>query len=649
MTKSATGRQPVKNASGPRKGVTPTIRKKSTPTKTKKKRKAKPTKTAKPRKKSISTATAAKQPRAKTKPPDSQAAGKVASAARQSATTITTVANQTANKTTPVARKSATTTNSLRTAAVAGKLQQTQPKKKTIANQTANKTKPVARRSATTTKSLRTAAAAGKLQRTQPKKKTIANQTANKTTPVARQSATSTTSQNRGNGRLSIESNRTASTATGNVLSASNHVRKKSRSTADFPNNLSRRNRQNIATDNGAGGRRIIAPQSVALADIPQRGEMHLSGRPVTRVDERTIIHGSEQNCEGLSWRWLRNGDCTPSRPPSSPHAVMRNPRCSRFVFPSSDTDSYNSDAPLMSTRGPTQGRQVTLRSISLSERRNNGARQATEQRLLHADARFPDQSRSASVVGLACGSAGDRASSRPLERPTTLSTDPSAVVGVRSMQSYCMPSSRQGLDEALLRRTRNVRTPQANCAEVIDVDAVTSETPAADEVVLISDSDSDDVRPFTPTTARRPKRSRRCQGKPPPVAANGETGFDDVAIISHVVRGAGVPLTESSDGKMESEGEDVEGSKGDELSVVATRRGVQALVDLPHMRFQCGKVPFVRGKRKNTCPLCYCFVCDIEATKCESWVRHSAATDKSVSWIRKRHSKREKRSRVKS
>lgn len=627
MTKSATGRKPGKSESGPRKGVTPSIRKKSTSTKAKKKRKSKPTKPAKPRKKSNSSATAAKQPRVKKKSPDSRAAGKVAPAVRRSPTTI----------------------NSLSTAAAAGKQQQAQPKKRTTANQTANKTTPVARRSATTTNSLSTAEAAGKQQQTQPKKRTIANQIVLPRIAVARQSATSTNSQQRGNGRLSIESNRTASTATGNVLSASNHVRKKSRSAADFPNNLSRRNRQNIATDNGAGGRRIIAPQSVALADAPQRGEMHPSGRPVTRADERTIIHGSERNCEGLSWRWLRIRECAPSRPPSSPHAVMRNPRCSRLVFPSSDTDSYDSDAPLMSTRGPTQRRQVTLGNISLSERQNNGVRQATEQRLQHADARFPNRSRSASVVGLACGSAEDRASSRPLERPTTLSADPSAVVRVRSMQSNFMSFSRQGLDEALLRRTRNVRTPQAICAEVIDVDAVSSETPAADEVVLISDSDSDDVRPCTPTTARRPKRSRRCQGKPPPRTGNGETGFDDVAIISHVVRGAGVPLTESSDGKMEPEGEDAGGSEGHELSVVATRRGVQALVDLPHMRFQCGKVPFVRGKKKNTCPLCYCFVCDIEATKCESWVRHSAATDKSVSWIRKRHSKREKRARAKS
>lgn len=188
-----------------------------------------------------------------------------------------------------------------------------------------------------------------------------------------------------------------------------------------------------------------------------------------------------------------------------------------------------------------------------------------------------------------------------------------------------------------------------SNEAEVIDVDALRSGTPAEEEVILISDSEPEASGDRSPAHRQRRSRSQR-PSQPPPVPVDGETGFDDVSIVSHVIRGAGVALTETDGGNNASNSaglsSNIDGDNGDELSVVAAKRGLQALVDLPHMRFQCGNIPFVSGKRRKTCPMCYCFICDIPASKCGKWDSHSSATDKNPQAVKKRRKTREKQAK---
>eukprot|EP00177_Eucheuma_denticulatum_P006455 GFKZ01011762.1.p2 GENE.GFKZ01011762.1~~GFKZ01011762.1.p2 ORF type:complete len:267 (+),score=19.56 GFKZ01011762.1:76-801(+) len=80
------------------------------------------------------------------------------------------------------------------------------------------------------------------------------------------------------------------------------------------------------------------------------------------------------------------------------------------------------------------------------------------------------------------------------------------------------------------------------------------------------------------------------------------------------------------------------------DIACVATKRGVNALADYPHFRFQCAVHGF------NKCPLhislsnsmygcdkCYCYVCDKPTRQCTDWEYHCFATETEF-WKRKRH-----------
>jgi hypothetical protein len=95
--------------------------------------------------------------------------------------------------------------------------------------------------------------------------------------------------------------------------------------------------------------------------------------------------------------------------------------------------------------------------------------------------------------------------------------------------------------------------------------------------------------------------------------------------------------------------------NNSDEIEVVGTVNQVL----LPHMRQHCTEEPFLpytggtgtaaEGRLDNNmkvCRLCYCYVCDVEASKCPDWKRHCSATDTgplSTRWIAERNACREK------
>ena len=90
--------------------------------------------------------------------------------------------------------------------------------------------------------------------------------------------------------------------------------------------------------------------------------------------------------------------------------------------------------------------------------------------------------------------------------------------------------------------------------------------------------------------------------------------------------------------------------SNSDEIEVVGTVNQVL----LPHMRQHCTEepfLPFIGSSRALTeerldnnvkvCSLCYCYVCDVEASKCPTWHHHCSATDSgpmSNRWIAERN-----------
>lgn len=79
------------------------------------------------------------------------------------------------------------------------------------------------------------------------------------------------------------------------------------------------------------------------------------------------------------------------------------------------------------------------------------------------------------------------------------------------------------------------------------------------------------------------------------------------------------------------------------EMCVITSYRGDNALADYPHSRADCVVFPFVRDPKKK-CSNCFCFVCDIVATECVEWSRHCKASYSSSNWQREREKNRETR-----
>jgi hypothetical protein len=92
--------------------------------------------------------------------------------------------------------------------------------------------------------------------------------------------------------------------------------------------------------------------------------------------------------------------------------------------------------------------------------------------------------------------------------------------------------------------------------------------------------------------------------------------------------------------------------SNSDEIEVVGTVNQVL----LPHMRQHCTEEPFLAttggsvtarlANNVKVCSLCYCYVCDVEASKCPAWRQHCSATDsgpRANIWTAERNACRQK------
>lgn len=84
-------------------------------------------------------------------------------------------------------------------------------------------------------------------------------------------------------------------------------------------------------------------------------------------------------------------------------------------------------------------------------------------------------------------------------------------------------------------------------------------------------------------------------------------------------------------------------------VECVGERRGIQALADYPHFRFQCALEPFKRQrapKKEKFCPRCFCYVCDVPASDCHAWGAHFKAVDTVPKWRGEREARLEERRR---
>ena len=61
-----------------------------------------------------------------------------------------------------------------------------------------------------------------------------------------------------------------------------------------------------------------------------------------------------------------------------------------------------------------------------------------------------------------------------------------------------------------------------------------------------------------------------------------------------------------------------------------------------PHARFDCLVCPMASGS-SNTCPTCFCWVCDVPARTCKSWAKHCDC-DGSLEWAALRQKERKAR-----
>jgi hypothetical protein len=89
-------------------------------------------------------------------------------------------------------------------------------------------------------------------------------------------------------------------------------------------------------------------------------------------------------------------------------------------------------------------------------------------------------------------------------------------------------------------------------------------------------------------------------------------------------------------------------------VEVVGTRGGYE----LPHMRQHCTVHPYqvekISADKDNhsspnisTCPLCYCYVCDVPIKDCTEWTEHCDATDAASYWKMKREKHKKEARRI--
>lgn len=136
------------------------------------------------------------------------------------------------------------------------------------------------------------------------------------------------------------------------------------------------------------------------------------------------------------------------------------------------------------------------------------------------------------------------------------------------------------------------------------------------------------------------PKRRRTFFPAPKPDPHPLSDDNEDILIVSHVVRGTQpsdlAKRTPSPPPPPAARKTHKKARVPEAVECVGERKGVQALVDYPHFRFQCVVEPFknMRANRKlRYCERCFCYVCDVPAADCRFWTEHSKAVDSKPVW----------------
>jgi hypothetical protein len=93
--------------------------------------------------------------------------------------------------------------------------------------------------------------------------------------------------------------------------------------------------------------------------------------------------------------------------------------------------------------------------------------------------------------------------------------------------------------------------------------------------------------------------------------------------------------MDDTEDDKMDDDDEDEE-----EVAIVGST-GPNALADFPHSRANCVTYRIDLDPIAH-CPNCYCYVCDIEAAKCDIWQSHCRANHEEVCWRKRRQDYRD-------
>lgn len=169
-------------------------------------------------------------------------------------------------------------------------------------------------------------------------------------------------------------------------------------------------------------------------------------------------------------------------------------------------------------------------------------------------------------------------------------------------------------------------------------------------EVIVLSDSSDDLVTPVevvptepekkAPSPPQRPvppkQISPQLQPLPNPICFSDDDELEITLVTSSQSRKdttATPPLTSSRT----------------DLECVGERRGILALRDYPHFRFQCGTHPFKKMRarmKETTCERCFCYICDVPATDCTKWSAHCKAVDTVTKYRKERELRLEERRR---
>jgi len=100
----------------------------------------------------------------------------------------------------------------------------------------------------------------------------------------------------------------------------------------------------------------------------------------------------------------------------------------------------------------------------------------------------------------------------------------------------------------------------------------------------------------------------------------------DDISVEESevIVDGRGIPSLVNDNLELDDEG----------IAMVYAKVNNRALIDLPHIRPQCGTYTFNRKETASAnrlhCPQCFCYVCDTTVKECKSWWSSSKANAQS-------------------